>query len=240
REYARLRYRLLPYIYSMAHVAARTAMPILRAMALAYPDDPRCDQCLNQYLFGDSFLVGAFTNTIYLPEGRWIDYWRGGVVEGPMELTCEVPEDRGGPLFVRAGAIIPTAPEMDYVGQRPWDELGLEVYPWGTSSFTLFEDDGITLAYREGAVATTEISCCASDQAVELCIEPRRGRYDGMPERRVFSVALHLPMAPQRVLVDDEPLPTGEKGWRHQSGAVLLQVAEDPAKARPRRVRCVW
>src|SRR5207244_2325986 len=77
RDYARLRYSLMPYIYSAAHVGHLTSMPILRPMPLMYPDDLRLADCTTQYMLGDSLLVTAFTDTVYLPEGRWIDYWTG-------------------------------------------------------------------------------------------------------------------------------------------------------------------
>ncbi|MBI2302194.1 MAG: DUF5110 domain-containing protein, partial [Armatimonadetes bacterium] len=165
RDYARLRYRLLPYLYSAAHQAARTGLPILRAMPLVMPDDPRCDELLLQYQLGDSLLTSAFTDRLALPAGRWIDYWTGQVHDGPAELTYKPPANRGGPLFVRAGAILPTWPEVDFVGERPTETLGLEVYPHGGSAFTLYEDDGLTDAYLSGEVATTEIRCEADAAA---------------------------------------------------------------------------
>ncbi len=191
KDYARLRYRLLPYLYSAAHQAARTGLPILRAMPLVCPDDPRCDDLLLQYQLGDSLLTCAFTDQLHLPAGRWVDLWTGAVHDGPQDLTYVPPENRGGPLFVKAGAIIPTWGDLDYVGQRPMEAMGLEIWPHGTSQFTLYEDDGLTTAYLRGEVATTPIHCEETAGQVTVTIGPREGHYEGMVARRVWEVALH-------------------------------------------------
>ena len=197
--YARLRYRLLPYLYSAAHVAARMGLPVLRAMPLVAPDDPACADLLTQYMLGDALLTSAFTDRIVLPAGRWIDYWTGAEYEGPLDFTPEIPADRGGPLFVRAGAIIPTAPDMDFVGQVPMDVLGLEIFPSASGAFTLYEDDGTTFAYLDGRVATTEISCKVGEREATITIGPRMGEYDGMPATRTFNVSIHSPQPPTEV-----------------------------------------
>jgi alpha-glucosidase (family GH31 glycosyl hydrolase) len=200
--YSRLRYRLLPYIYSAAHVANRTGLPISRAMPLAYPDDPECADLTRQYLFGDSFLTAAFTEKVYLPEGTWIDYWTGAEHTGPCWVPNEYPEDRGGVLFVKAGAIIPQWPPMLHVGHRPVDTLTLEIFPGPDSEFTLYEDDGESLAHLDGAVAVTHISCQRIGDAIELTISPRVGDYEGMPETRRFTCKMHLPEPPKGVAVN--------------------------------------
>jgi alpha-glucosidase (family GH31 glycosyl hydrolase) len=240
KSYARLRYRLLPYIYSMAHVASRTGMPIMRAMPLAFPGDPRSDELIHQYLFGDWFLTGAFVETIHLPEGRWVDYWTGATWDGPRDLPCEFPEERGGPLFVKAGAILPEWPEMDYVGQRPVEALGLDVYPHGESAFTLFEDDGISLEYLKGAVARTDLRSGAGAEGVTLTLGVRKGRYDGMPGDRRFEVRVHAGFEPSSVTVNGDFLPRAvENGWRwdHERAMVRLSVKEDAARKRDAVVR---
>ncbi|MBD2864003.1 helix-turn-helix domain-containing protein [Paenibacillus oceani] len=107
QRYARLRYRLLPYLYATAHVAARTGMPIARAMPLLYPDDRNCRELSRQYMLGDFLLVAVYTDQVYLPEGNWIDYWTGKRYSGSQWITYTVPAGAGGPLFVRSGAIIP-------------------------------------------------------------------------------------------------------------------------------------
>lgn len=228
KDYAKLRYRLLPYLYSAAHVAARTGLPMMRPMPLVAPEDPRSDELILQYMLGDAFLTCAFTDTIYLPAGTWIDYWTGEVFEGPQERQYVPPPGRGGPLFVRAGAIIPTWPPQEFVGQNPVEEMGLEIFPQGASSFTLYEDDGVTLAYRQGAVACTEITCTCGDETVTVTVAPRQGRYEGMPQRRVWEIALHWPQAPQRVELNGRPL-AGEWSYDPAAGVLRVAVSEDPS-----------
>ena len=95
RDYARLRYSLLPYIYSAAHQGHLTAMPILLPMPLVYPDDPKLADCITEYMLGDSLLVAAFTDTVYLPAGRWIDYWTGKEYQDRKKCRVFIP--RTGP-----------------------------------------------------------------------------------------------------------------------------------------------
>jgi alpha-glucosidase (family GH31 glycosyl hydrolase) len=232
KYYARLRYRLLPYIYSMAHIAARTGYPIMRAMPLVFPNDPQADYLMHQYMFGDAFLTGAFIDHIHLPQGRWIDYWTGEVHTGPKDMTCNIPADRGGSLFVRAGAIIPHWPDMQYVGQKPVDTLDLHVYPHGDSSFTLYEDDGISYAYQEGAVTTTEIGCSAANDVISLVIGARSGHYNGMPETRSFNVYMHLDREPSEISLDDHPLAGEDWFYDETTHAVRLHVTEAPFRSR--------
>jgi len=240
--YAKLRYRLLPYLYSTAHVAARTGFPMMRAMPLVAPDDPKSDELLTQYMLGDAFLTAAFTETLHLPAGRWIDYWTGERHDGPKDIPCTYPENRGGALLVRGGAIIPTAPDMDYVGQIPLDTLNLDVYPCGKSSFTLYEDDGESYGYLDGKTAETRIDCQSDEDGIELSIAPRQGSYESMPESRSFNVRIHCEAAPESVLVNDTPLPRDnpDKGWSYDetSKQVQLLVHEAPQRTKPITINC--
>lgn len=161
RRYARLRYRLLPYLYSMAIQATRTGKPILRALLFDYPDDPTTHTLDLQYLFGDSFLVApvfveAADVPVYLPAGRWIDYWTGECFEGPRWLTVHAPLEVL-PLFVKHGAVIPMGPEIDYVDEHPLSPLTLDIYPADAGSLSLYTGAGgpIEIDYRTGGLALT-------------------------------------------------------------------------------------
>ena len=228
--YARLRYRLLPYIYTAAHVAARSGLPILRAMPLVAPDDPECAERTLQYMFGESFLTCAFTDRIYLPAGRWIDYWTGAAHEGPGEIPCVYPADRGGVLFVKAGAIIPMWPPRDHVGAQAVEEIGLDLYPWGESAFTLYEDDGISYAYQQGRVAETRFECRQTRRTVRVTLHPRTGSYDGMPARRRYQVHLHLAAAPTTVTLGGTKV---EPAYAQATGILTVAATEDPARGAP-------
>ena len=243
RYYAKLRYRILPYIYSAAHQAAITGLPIMRAMSLLYPDDPRSDDLLQQYMLGDAFLVAAFTNEVHLPAGQWIDYWSGATYIGPADLTVKVPDERGGPLFVKDGAIVPTWTEMSYVGQKPVDTLGLHLYPPtpGTqSTFKLYEDDGESPEYLQGRVAVTQFQAEATDEVITLCIHPRRGDYDGMPPERHFEVVVHHPTTPTLVAIDGRHLSASEWIYDAEKLEIHLHVDEDPGRTASRTVRITF
>ncbi len=131
REFARLRYRLLPYLYALAQDACRTGVPVVRPMFLEFPDDPAAYQTDLQYMLGPYLLVAPVFNEegrccFYLPPGPWYDFWTNQRVDGPAYREVEVPLERV-PLFVRGESALPLAPPMDYVGQKPWEPIGLDV-----------------------------------------------------------------------------------------------------------------
>jgi alpha-D-xyloside xylohydrolase len=122
REFGKLRYRLLPYIYSLAREAAQTGLPVLRPLALQYPDDPVAATVDYEYLLGPDLLVVPVMNAaglalVYLPEGEWRNWWTDEVQRGPLHFQTEVPIELL-PLYARAGVSIPLGPEMDYVGEK--------------------------------------------------------------------------------------------------------------------------
>lgn len=133
RRYARLRYRMLPYIWAAAREATETALPVVRPMHLAFPNDPGAASVETQYMFGPSLLVAPVLNPegrvrVYLPAGEtWYDFWTNGRVEGGRWLHLTVPLDTL-PLYVRGDAIVAFAPEMAHTGQKRWEPLGLRVW----------------------------------------------------------------------------------------------------------------
>lgn len=222
KDYAHLRYKLLPYIYSTAHHGAKTGMPIMRAMPLVYPKDPACADLTCQYMFGDAFLSAVFTESVYLPAGTWIDYWTGREYTGPTTVAMDLPDNRGGGLFVKAGAIIPTWPVMDYVGQKPVDTIGLHVYPDRESQFTLYEDDGETYAYKKGQLAETKIICSSTAAQIHLTIHSRNGRYKGMPKQRSYNIHIHT-SKPRSITLNNKKLPQGQSGWHYDTEAQVIK-----------------
>ena len=158
RRYVKLRYALFPYLYSLAHEAHRTGLPVIRAMPLAFPGDPNAVGKDLQYMLGPSLLVAPVVDdsdarSVYLPDGAWIDYWTGEVIEGPANITVNAPLDTL-PLFVRGGAIIPMMPPANRIPEGRIDPLIAAIYPHGDSVYTLLEDDSeMALRYveRDGA-----------------------------------------------------------------------------------------
>ncbi|MCD6361917.1 MAG: glycoside hydrolase family 31 protein [Armatimonadetes bacterium] len=180
-DYARLRYRLLPYIYSTAWLAHTTGVPMMRSMPLHWPDEAAAYDSLRQYLLGPALLVASFTDEIWLPPGDWHNFWTGERLRGGRRARPEVPEDRGGPLLAAAGAIVPMGPDMDYVGQRPEDELTVHVWAGPESSFTLYEDDGLTYEFERGAYRTTVISQRPTTGGLQVNVAAPEGDFTGAP-----------------------------------------------------------
>ena len=160
REYVKLRYALFPYLYSAAHEASRTGMPVIRAMPLAFPEDDSTHGHDLQYMLGPWLLVAPIYDnsgqrSVYLPAGRWIDYWTGAAYDGPANLHVDVPLDTL-PLFVRGGAIIPMMPAARRIPDDMIDPLIVALYPHGTTEFELLEDDGgTTFACRAESARVT-------------------------------------------------------------------------------------
>lgn len=197
RQYAELRYRLLPYTYTLAWQAHEQGLPLMRPLVMNYPDDPCVWGLGHQFLWGDDLLVapvtreGATAWPVYLPGGAWYDFWTGARHEGPVGITVETPLDRL-PLFVRAGAIVPMGPLVQHTRERPLDEITLLVYPDGASRFELYEDDGRTNAYRRGQYALTTFECVSSPGGVTVRIGEARGDRSLVPFGRRYLVRLRM------------------------------------------------
>ena len=230
REYGKLRYKLLPYIYSSAAEAALTGYPVMRAMPLVYADDPTWDACKTQYMLGDFLLVSAFAREVRLPAGSWFDFWSGKKTEGPATLPVAVTKTQGGALLVKAGAIIPTWPPYDHV-EKGWSpDVGLLVYPTASSGFTLYEDDGTSLGYRKGEFARTRLTCETVGKVVRLTIGGRQGKYTGMPATRDFTAFVHLPARPQSVVLDGVAITDFE--WDGAANVASIKIPACGAKPR--------
>jgi alpha-glucosidase (family GH31 glycosyl hydrolase) len=233
RKYAKLRYSLLPYIYSTAHIGCRSGMPIMRAMPLVYPNDAACENLTTQYMLGDFLLSAVYTDTLYLPEGKWIDYWTGNVYQGPVNMKIEYPKDCGGALFVKSGAILPMWPPTDHVRGKQFETILLDIYPGGNSQFTLYEDDGVSLDYTKGGVATTTITCQENNSEIRIEIQPRKGTYDAMPKERIYDVRLHV-LKPKKVLVDgNDCMAEGADLFNPETSILHLRVRENSVSDKP-------
>jgi len=211
RETIRLRYRLLPYLYTALWQATQTGLPIARPLFLAFQDDPATHSLEDQFLCGGALLVapileeGATRRTVYLPAGLWYDFWTDARYAGPAHIEVEAPLDRI-PVFVRAGSVVPMGPEMEYVGQRPASPLTLHVYP-GEGESWLYEDDGETFAYRTGAYRLTRFEVSGGADRLEL----RREAEGTFPGCDRFVVVVH-----------------GVDGKARVTGEGIAKVTHDP------------
>lgn len=223
RFYVKLRYSLAPYIYSMALEAAQNGMPIVRSMPLCFPYDRNCDDMTYQYMFGDNFCVGIFTNEIYLPKGTWTDAWSGEKIVSKGEtFTREYPSDRAGLLFIREGAIIPTQPDVEYLGARPFDRVILKVYPHGDSAYTMLDDDGESYEYENGGVASTLFESHERDGGVEVVVNPVQGSFKGMPSEREYSFRIQRDSRPASVSLNGAAV----QDWTYEDGMVCLSAGK--------------
>lgn len=223
RFYVKLRYSLAPYIYSMALEAAQNGMPIVRSMPLCFPDDRNCDDMTYQYMFGDNFCVGIFTNEIYLPKGTWTDAWTGErIVSKGETFTREYPANRTGLLYVREGAIIPTQPDVEYLGARPFDKIILKVYPHGDSAYTMLDDDGESYEYENGGVASTLFESHERDGGVEVVVNPVQGSFKGMPSEREYSFRIQRDSRPASVSLNGAAV----QDWTYEDGMVCLSAGK--------------
>ncbi|HEX2344340.1 MAG TPA: TIM-barrel domain-containing protein [Vicinamibacterales bacterium] len=155
RKYLELRYRLLPYLYSVVRETTRSGLPIMRSLWLHYPDDRIASARGDEYLWGRDILVapvtekGAGSRSVYLPHGTWYDFWTGQDIDGGREL--QRPVDLATiPLYVRAGAILPLGPVKQFTAEKIDAPFEVRVYPGADGTFTLYEDDGRTFDYRKG------------------------------------------------------------------------------------------
>jgi alpha-D-xyloside xylohydrolase len=190
--YARLRYQMLPYLYSMAWNVTNQGESFMRALVLDFPGDGEARDLTDEYMFGRAFLVApvtaykARTRSVYLPGGaRWYDFWTGQEAPAGKRFDAKAPFDRM-PLFVKAGSIIPFGPDLQYVAEKPQDPTTLYVYGGADGAFVLYEDDGMSYGYEGGQSA--EIPMAWDDAKGVLTLGSRKGSYPGMLEKRTFRI----------------------------------------------------
>jgi alpha-D-xyloside xylohydrolase len=145
KEFVALRYRLIPYLYSLSHTAHQTGLPLLRAMVLEFQDDFAVRNFGSQYMFGPSLLVAPVMDEsnrreVYLPQGNWLDWWTKEIHQGPKILSMEIPLEKI-PLFLRQGSILPLGEVTQWVGEHPQSRLELHLFIKEHASFTIYDED---------------------------------------------------------------------------------------------------
>lgn len=207
-----LRYRLIPYMYAYEHQAHETGIGIVRPLFWDFPNDgAKLAEITDEWMFGDGLLAapvlgeGQARRTIYLPTGQWFDYFRGQQYEGGKSIVYSVnPETWSDiPLFIRAGAILPTQDIQQYVGEHPVTRVFVDVFPAATeTSFNYYDDDGITYAYEKGALFEQRFSTSDNGTTVRFDAAANRGNYK--PPLREYEVRLHGAAA-RTVTIDGAP-----------------------------------
>ncbi len=192
-EYDRLRYELMPYIYSVAWKVTNESYTPMRPLVMDFRGDPRALNVGDQFMFGPAILVnpvteqGATTRHLYLPQTKWYDFWTGAAVVGGKAIDTAAPLDRL-PLFVRAGSIVPMGPDVQYAAEKPADPIELRVYAGADGDFVLYEDESDNYNYEKGVHATIAIHW--DDANKKLSIGNREGEFPGMLKDRKFRVVL--------------------------------------------------
>lgn len=201
-----LRYRLIPYIYSLAGKVTQEDYTMSRLLAFDFAGDARVHDIKDEFMFGPAFLVCPVTRpmyydkgsvtlqdvaksrTVYFPEGAdWMDFWTGKKYEGGREVTADAPIDKI-PLFVRQGSIVPMGPVVQHTGELPGKELTIVVYPGRDARFVLYEDEGDNYDYEQGCFSTIELQW--NDKRRVLTFGERRGGFEGMEKTRRFRVVV--------------------------------------------------
>jgi alpha-D-xyloside xylohydrolase len=190
-SFDRLRYRLLPYIYSLAWKTTSEAYTPMRPLVMDFRTDARAADIGDQFMYGPAFLVspvtepGATTRRLYLPDAKWYDFWTGSVANGPNVVTAAAPLEKM-PLYVRAGSIVPLGPEVEWSTQKPADPIELRIFRGADGNFTLYEDENDGYNYEKGVYATIPIHW--DDAKQTLTIGDRKGDFPGMLQSRSFRV----------------------------------------------------
>ncbi|OQP61181.1 alpha-xylosidase [Niastella vici] len=204
--YDKLRYRLMPYIYSLAGAAYHNDYTIMRGLAMDFAADTAVLNIADQYMFGSSLLINPVyqykqtQRELYLPKcAGWYDLYSGKWYAGKQTITAEAPYERM-PVFVKAGSIIPFGPELQYTAEKQADTITLNVYTGADASFELYEDEGTNYNYEKGAFAIIPIKY--SEATKTITVGDRKGTFNGMLQRRMFRINVITPNEAKRLDFD--------------------------------------
>ncbi|MEM1606569.1 MAG: glycoside hydrolase family 31 protein [Candidatus Bathyarchaeia archaeon] len=194
-KYIKLRYRLLPYIYSVAWKVTSEGYTMMRPLIMDFREDPMALNIEDQYMFGPAFMVSPVTlpgvpgRRVYLPKtpGGWYDFWTGKRTDGGQVINAPTPLDVM-PIHVKAGSIVPMGPILQYAKEKPADPMEIRIYPGADGVFTIYEDDGETYEYERGKYSLIHLEW--RDEEKTLSIEKRTGKYPGMLKERTFNIVL--------------------------------------------------
>jgi len=227
RRFIGLRYRLMPYLYSLVWEAHREGDPLWRPLAYHFPEDEKAARVEDQVMVGPHMMVAPVTKRrarsreVYLPAGRWLEFFSGKEYEGPGTRRVGAPFERI-PVFLREGAVIPMGPPMQYTDEKAPDPLTLEIFP-GKGAFRLWEDDGVSMDYERGAFACTPVSTEKTAEALLVKIGPREGIFH-VPERKV-KVKIRGADRPASITLNGEPVPSDS--WKYDKGCIDVKFSHD-------------
>ncbi len=192
-NFDRLRYRMLPYIYSLAWKTTSAGYTTMRPLVMDFRTDVRAQNVGDQFMFGPALLVNPVTEPsadsrhVYLPDAKWFDFWNGTTQPGGHAIEAAAPIDRL-PLFVRAGSILPLGPDLEWSTEKPEDPIEVRVYPGADGDFTLYEDENDGYNYEKGVYATIPLHW--NDAKRTFTIGDRKGQFPGMLQSRTFRLVI--------------------------------------------------
>jgi alpha-glucosidase len=245
RDVYHLRYALLPYIYTEARRTYDTGVAFLHPLYYDWPEAAEAYTSKNEYVFGVDMLVspvvapgdkvtGLASESVWLPAGDWLEWQTGRAFHGPttVERNFSISQI---PVYVRAGAVVPEAPPMQYSNQKPLDPLVVNIFPLAvgqSSTYTLYEDAADSRAYQHDADARTEIRATEAADVLSVDIAAAKGTYQGMPGARAYEIHLPGDWPPGSVMANGRTLnyapQKGSPGWRFE-GNTLTTVINVPS-----------
>lgn len=231
RTYAKLRYRLIPYLYSYAHAASKTGLPLIRAMVLEFQDDEKTHTIDTQYMLGRELMIcpvferGATKRKIYLPAGKWVDFWNDDEFDGPTEIDYDAPIEKL-PIFVRGDSIVPFGPEIKNAEEKT-NSMTLDIYLYTRAEFKLLDDDGVVPlgepqpSHRE----IEEITFSASKDGARIQLSISDSKKD-------YVAKFHNSIRPKKITfagkeikeVSQDVFSISSDGWCFDESAKLLSV----------------
>jgi len=245
RSTFQLRYALQPYLYTEARRTYDTGVAFFRPLYYDAPEEEAAYASKNEYQFGDEMLVAPITapadkssgltaETVWLPKGEWVEWQTGKHFTGPVTVERNFSIEQT-PVYLKAGAIVPMQPPMRYTGEKPVDPLIVNLWPLApgrTSSYSVYEDSGVSVEYQRGVFARTPIKATQTGDTLRVEIGPVQGGYPGMLKTRGFQLRLPADWPPALVTVNGKAVkqagPTGKDGWSFE-GNTLTTIIPVPS-----------
>ena len=227
KKYFTLRTQMIPYIYTYTRLAYTHSMPLLRPLYLQYPDLKEAYNHPHEYFFGKEMLVAPIVSpsgerSIYLPPGKWINFFTGKEYKGDQTFKAKYAVNEI-PVFVREGSIIPEQPDMAYSNAKPLNDVILNIYGTGKGQFNLYEDDGVSLKYKNGKYAWTRMNYFTnSDGSHHIVIGPTKGSFDGQVQQRSYQLHIHNIKKPQSVSVNGQNFKKWT--WNAKQSMVIIHL----------------
>lgn len=238
RDAFQLRYALIPYIYTEGRKTYDTGVAFFRPLYYDYPEAPEAYDFKDEYVFGDDMIVAPITSeldkntrlaakSLWIPPGEWIEWSSGEHLKGPQKLTRTFALNEI-PVYVRAGAIVPMAPKMDYSTQKPLDPLILTVMPGPAGQTRVYEDAGNTLGYKKNECRWTAVKQSRSGDTLKVTVSAAEGSFTGQTDHRSYEVRVVGVFPSKRVVVNGKELSfvreQGRAGWRYDGNRTTLII----------------